>query len=399
MFVVDVPPFAYEDPWMAPLPERLQQLLRRSTRILYLYEAADNSTFRYRVFNMQEVWNQGDGASASFFFYHDLPYLLMNPPRVDVIVICRCRYNKDLADFVSIQRQLGARIYYDIDDYVFSPRQVHLLINTLAQDLAHPGIWDFWHAYTSRMHEAMRLADGAITTNRYLAARIESELGIPVVVAPNALNRFQLDASDSIYDQKLQRGFERAVNFQIGYFSGSPSHEKDFDIVETALASVLANHPKVTVRIVGYLQDRPSLAPYRSRIEYYPFHDFVNLQRIVGFADLNIVPLHENIFTNCKSDLKYFEAAVVGTPTLATPIYSYSSAIQHDGNGYLAQAHEWSEQLDRIVSQPDAGAAVARRAHDQARHHYSPRAQEQTVQDAFFGASGLETLSTSRRSG
>jgi len=30
-------------------------------------------------------------------------------------------------------------------------------------------------------------------------------------------------------------------------------------------------------------------------------------------VEIVIAPLQENVFTNCKSELKYFEAAIVGT--------------------------------------------------------------------------------------
>ena len=390
MFLMDLPVFAYADPWLRSVEDRIMALARGSMRILYLYEAPDSSTFRYRVFNMHEAWQKVTGVSSSYFFYHELAHLKHTAVAADIVVICRCRYSHDLAEFVGMHRSVGARVYFDVDDFVFSPPHVHLLVNTLAQDLTHPGIWDFWHAYTSRMREAMRLCDGAITTTRYLRARIEADLDMPVVVIPNALNARQLEASDIVYEEKHRRDFERAVNFQLGYFSGTPSHEKDFQLIEGAIAALMTRHPQVALRVVGYLGDRDLFRKFRSRVEQYPLHDFVNLQRVIGFSEVNLVPLQENIFTNCKSELKFFEAAVVGTPTVATPIYSYAAAIDQGDTGYLAFAHEWEERLETLITDEALLLSIAKRAHDCARPIYSPDAQPQIMQQAFFGESGLE---------
>ena len=69
---------------------------------------------------------------------------------------------------------------------------------------------------------------------------------------------------------------------------------------------------------------RAAAARVPERIEVCPLQDFVNLQRLIGEVEINIVPLQDNAFTNCKSELKYFEAAIVETVTVATPTYTFS---------------------------------------------------------------------------
>jgi len=394
MFVLDVSPFSYSDPWHESVDARISKLKKDGFRIIYLYEAADSSTFRYRVFNMSEIWaSTDDGVVASYFFYADISRLLESNVSADVIVICRCRYSGLLVDFVNAQRRYGARIYYDVDDFVFNPENVHLLVNTLAQDLSHPGLWDFWHAYTSRIRQAMRLCDGAITSTAYLQARIEADIGVKAVVVPNGLNHQQIAASDILFENKASGGFARAVNFQLGYFSGTPSHEKDFQLVEAALGRVMERHSNVSLRVVGYLNDRTLFSDFRGRVEQYPLLDFVNLQRIIALAEVNIVPLQDNIFTNCKSELKFFEAAIVGTATVASPIYSYEKAISHGETGFLARAHEWEDVLEGLVGNEDSLIPLAHRARDAAMKNYQPDALRVQLQQAFFGDQGLERYS------
>jgi hypothetical protein len=60
------------------------------------------------------------------------------------------------------------------------------------------------------------------------------------------------------------------------------------------------------------------LATLKDRIEVVPLQDFINLQRSIVEVEIHIAPLQDNVFTNCKSDLKFFDAAICGILTLAS---------------------------------------------------------------------------------
>ena len=63
-------PFPY--PWELPLGERIRTLARGRRRVAYFYELADNSTFRYRIYNMAQALNHEGDVSAAYFFLADL---------------------------------------------------------------------------------------------------------------------------------------------------------------------------------------------------------------------------------------------------------------------------------------------------------------------------------------
>ena len=42
----------------------------------------------------------------------------------------------------------------------------------------------------------------------------------------------------------------------IGYFSGSKTHDQDFEVAEEALLEVMKEHPEVRLKLVGVLSDR-----------------------------------------------------------------------------------------------------------------------------------------------
>lgn len=373
MFVSNIKAQPYSDPWDQPLAQRLRTLLRGRRRVAYYYESANNSTFRYRAYNMAQVLNDApdQGISASYFFQADLHRVDELADAADVLVVCRSGYNHKINQLITKFRNRRKRVYFDVDDFVFNTDYAHLIINTLALDKEDPLVWEQWFAMISRMGQTLKMCDGAITTNSYLAQRITEFSGLPVSVVPNFMNREQMALSDRVFAEKQAGGFARDGKICLGYFSGSPSHTLDFAMVESALEVVLEANPSTRLMVVGYIDAGPRLARFGARIIRQPFHDYVDLQRLIGSVEFNLMPLQSNVFTNCKSELKYFESAAVGTLSIASPSVNYASAITDGGNGYIARAHQWAQVMQKAIDQLDQYPQMASRAQADARGKYA----------------------------
>ena len=366
---VDLPaPIDHQDPWFLSAETRLLNLMRTDLCIAYVYERADNSTFRYRIHNMVEVieatWPE---ASAAYFFIDDGSAVLDKvADMADIVVICRARYNQGVNRLVRRAKRRGIPVIFDVDDLVFDTGYAHLLMDSLAQKATAEQEWDFWFAYVGRIGATLQLCDRAITTNPYLAARITDFSGVETAIVPNFINKPQLDYSRAVWQAKQDSGFARDEHIHIGYFSGSPTHVKDFALVESALVKLLKRFPKVRVRMVGYLEPAGPLLDHLDRIDREPFHDYVNLQRLIGSTEINIAPLQDNRFTNCKSELKYFEAAITGTATIATPTFTFAAAIRHGDNARLAAAHQWEEMMAEVIEEIETAPGHYRAMADRA---------------------------------
>ena len=366
-----VPAVRYSDPWNLPLSTRLRMLAAGRTRVAYFYELADNSTFRYRVYNPSHVLNSvPHDVSASYFFLSDMHRLAEIADLAHLLVICRTRYDNRVNHLITAFRKRRKRILFDCDDFVFNPDYVHLIVATLDQDLNNAQLWHDWFSYNSRLGATLKLCDGAVVTNDFLAARVKEYVDLPVTIIPNFLNREQIDISDRIYAAKenVEPSEDGLVHF--GYFSGTPSHNKDFAIVVPALEAALEADKRLGVVLVGYIDAGP-LARFGSRVRRFPFQDFINLQRLIGSVEFNLMPLQSNVFTHCKSELKYFEAAVVGTQSIASPSYTYARSIRDGDNGYIAQSHQWESVIQRAMRELNGYRAMAKRSHDDARHRFA----------------------------
>jgi glycosyltransferase involved in cell wall biosynthesis len=385
MFLTDLPAIPYSDPWNLPLAQRLRALKSGRHRVAYFYEAANNSTFRYRAYNMAQVLNSesADGCCGSYFFQEDLHRIDEIADSADVLVICRSAYNHKINQLIAKFRLRRKRVYFDIDDFVFDTSYAHLIINTLGLDMEDPKVWEDWFAMISRMGHTLRMCDGAITTNSYLARRISEFSGLPVKVVPNFMNQEQLELSERVFAEKQSNGFARDDAIHLGYFSGSPSHRLDYAIVEPALEQVLESDSRTRLMVVGYIDTGPSLSRFGSRITRQPFHDYVNLQRLISRVEFNLMPLQSNVFTHCKSELKYFEAAVVGTLSIASPSHNYAAAIGDGENGYIARAHQWVSVIRRAIANLEKYPDMANRAHSDVLAKYTWLVQRDLIKQAL----------------
>jgi len=390
MYLYNIPAVEYMDPWNIPLERRLKALEEGHRRVAYIYLLPDYYVFRYRVYNMvQALQKSVSGTSAAYFTHKDLAFMDRVVDIADIIVVCRTKYDQELNHLITRARSKGKTVIFDVDDLVFDVKYIHLILNTHDLDRKDPVTWDNWFAHIGRISATMQLCDRAITTNKYLAAHLQPYFTKKVSVIPNFLNYEQMEISERIYKAKKVSGFSRSDRIHLGYFSGTPSHNRDFDEAADALARILEHYPRSTLRIVGHMNISGQLQNYSSQIERYPIQDFLNLQRLIGQVDVNLVPLQDNEFTNCKSELKYFEAGIVGTVSIATPIFSYAHAIQDGMNGFLAKSFEWYEKIQSVLDMITSPVAeeMAENAMLHSEQHYAWYNQTRLIESVLFSES------------
>ena len=117
MFVFDGPEVSAKEPWHLGFDQRWLQLTAGRTRIAYLYDQVDNSTFRYRIYNMvQAIGLTRQDVSASWFFADEFSRLQRLPDVADVLVIVRAKYTDRLNGLASAFKERGKPVFYDVDD-------------------------------------------------------------------------------------------------------------------------------------------------------------------------------------------------------------------------------------------------------------------------------------------
>lgn len=362
-------------PWEIPLQERIQELnqyISQGYKIaLYMYEKADTSTFRYRVYNVYQTLKESKEWRVVYFFQNEIHLLPGYIDKIELISIIRMRWTFQLDEFISRVKLRGLPILFDVDDLVFDLEYLPLLTNTLNVNFSDERDYEYWFAYISRIQYTASKADGFITTNAFLGEQLKKKFGKEYGIIKNYLNKEQTFVSKKYFENKKKKRGERP--FTIGYFSGTPSHINDFKAVSREIVELLNQYEDIQLKVVGFMEFDADLQPLikQGRICFHPLVDFVELQKLIAEVDVNIIPLVRNTFTNCKSELKFFEAAVVGTISCATPTYVYKSIIEDGVNGFLCSQGQWYRTIERIYLGQVDEINIVNKAKEYAYKHYT----------------------------
>jgi len=381
------------EPWNIPVLDRIQMVYnshKQHMRVaLLIYTRPDTSTFRYRAYNVQQATERSQEWKTVYFFQKELNAVFDLLEIADLLVFCRTKWCIEYDYIAHKAKNAGIPVLYDVDDLVFSLDYLPLLVNSLnvpihLDDYENNEVhYDFWFADISRIHHMAKMADGFIATNPYLGNKMTDIFDKPFGVIENFLNEEQIMYSDKCLNYKKKMV---SLNpFEIGYFSGTPSHVNDFRKVAPEINEFLLDYHDAVLRVVGFMEFPTYMKPMleKGRIKFTPLVDFLELQRLTAQVDVSIVPLIDNVFTNCKSELKYFEASIVCTPTIATPIYSYAHSIQHGVTGILCREGQWYGALKELYTNQVNALNMAASANQYCRKRYFGRDVVQMIEKCY----------------
>lgn len=279
---------------------------------------------------------------------------------------------------------------------ITSARQIPFLADlddiTFDVSLLESGEWHYWKGLDAtaqrswwdrfeRQRSALEQVDGVVVSTAPLAQAVE-RLGLTSWVWRNGFG--QLSWAIAAHQRGLGARQLELGEVVVGYASGTPTHAADFAVVAPALAKLCAAFPQVRLELLGALEldEHPVLTPFKAQIQTRSAVTYPDLPAALARFDVNVAPLDlTSRFCAAKSELKFFEAAVVGVPTVASPTPPFHDLIKHRQNGCLATSEQdWFQALSWLVLNPALRHRMARRALRATRRLFSPAAQVRDLQ-------------------
>ncbi len=105
------------------------------------------------------------------------------------------------------------------------------------------------------------------------------------------------------------------------YLPGSPSHDRDFAVIEDVLAEFLRRHDDVALEVVGYLNFDRAKFP-RDRVAHRPKVAYEDFPAVLLSTWVNLAPVAPTAYGLARSPIKLREASAFGVPTLSNhPLY------------------------------------------------------------------------------
>jgi len=335
---------------------------------------------RYRVLNLAESLAPQLYRTV-IIPIEEFPQRLVEIKDCDIVWIWRAPYSEVVARVIATARHSGARVVFDIDDLLFRP------------ELARSEIIDGIRSLGQKEEEARALYEGFrsvlsqadhFTTTTPALAREAQDLCKPTTVIPNGFEKQRLELSRAARLSRQAKAGDGLV--RIGYFGGTLTHQRDLAVASRGLAAVLAENPQVRLvlwRETVNLAEFPELQRQSGQIEWRDRVARDDTPLEYATFDINIAPLEVgNPFCEAKSELKFFEAALLGMPTVASPTQPYANAIRHGGSGFLANDdQQWYTLLRDLVQSPELRARVGSRAYQEALWLYGPERRRQLMTD------------------
>lgn len=308
---------------------------------------------RYRVDHQIEQL-ESCGISCDKVYYADLTLDLVKYYRG--FIFYRCPILPVIEEFIKKAKENNKVTFYDIDDLVFDTKYtdeidyVKKLVGA-EKDLYNDGV--------IRMGKTLKLCEYGIASTTRLQKEMSKHLK-EVYVNRNVASEEMVK-----YSQKYLTEEKVKDKIIMGYFSGTITHNKDFELIMPTIIKLLKKYDNLYLKIVGLLDLPNEMECVRNKILINEFVDYKELPNLIHSVHINLAPLEDNIFNEAKSENKWTEAALVKVPTIASNVGAFADAIDDDVTGLLCKnSKEWEEKLIKLIEDEQYRVEIGNNAYD-----------------------------------
>ncbi len=377
-------------PAVAPLPPpatALQPLgrhreLGRSPLVYYISGEPDTPGTIYRVQRYAEACAAA-GFQVRVVRLDTIAVHMDDAIQARLVVIWRAVWTAELEGFIAAARAGGARIVFDVDDLMIDPAlgTTAIIDGIRSQNFDETAV----QAHYARIQRTMFAADFCTASTDELAGHMR-RFGRVARTLPNGFDNDVFETSRMAVRRRWAVKPDGLV--RLGYASGSRTHQRDFGEISVAVANVLHANPEC--RLVMFTagdvtlvdtSEFPELASLTGQIEWRALVPLQNLPEEIARFDINLAPLQlGNPFCEAKSELKFFEGALAGVCTVASPVGPFNRVIRDGTNGFLATTPaQWEATLLRLVRNPALRQAAATSALNEILWPYGPQRRSQLM--------------------
>ena len=274
--------------------------------------------------------------------------------QASMIIIYRAPINESLIQLVHLAKQYHKPVLYDIDDLVIDVKFTDQL--TYVQQLSDVEKRNYDNGVIS-YGEMMKLCDGIVTSTRTMQTHLLDYKPL-VLLNRNLANHQLVEIS-----KKVSKNYSKSTKIvKIGYFSGSITHNENFDLIKNTIIRLFEKHDNLELHLVGHLNIPSEFNAFKTRINIHSFVPWEKLPELIAEVDINLAPLVTSTFNEAKSEIKWIEASLVNVPTVASNIGAFKEMIQDSITGLLVDDDGWFEVLDSLIQSKEKREYIASNA-------------------------------------
>ena len=261
----------------------------------------------------------------------------------DIAIFQRVAYSPTLKYLYDELRARETTIVFEIDDALTMLPENSSFKTSLRE------------SYEEEIKDAIKNAD-VVQCSTHALAQLYSPINPKCMVLENQLTHPKKPR------QVLPQPHDTLV---IGY-GAAEHHYWDWMSIHTGIKKVVEKLENLEIPFEIWMIGDPDIqeAVPTKRIKRFPVSPFDKYLQLVQCFDVALMPLEDNPFNRCKSDIKYLEASSLGVACLASSV-AYSNAVRHNETGLLYDTEEeFVENLMQLINNPELRNRLGKNAYD-----------------------------------
>lgn len=296
---------------------------------------------KYRVLQRAELIDEALGIQCIVSHYLDVARWKSLMQIATSVLFYRVPSGKEFDYAMTEAKRLGLSVSYDIDDPVFDLETVMTNPNIalLSRSIQTALVKD-----AKLFSEAMSQCDVITVSTKGMQNLIKKRFPkANVYIVPNGLDRETLHYASVI--NKRARSYDADQPFSILIPSGSHAHGADILVALSGLTEFIKRYPDTLIIEIGHGgigENIKNIKKYK-KFPLLPYSEYLNALSMVSCS---LVSLASSEFNECKSIVRFLDAASLGVPVIASCIGEYRDIS--DANIYLNvnDVHEWTNKLE-----------------------------------------------------
>lgn len=344
-----------------------EKLPARPVRSVALLANQDLAQCRfYRVEQKVEQLRLGGYKVTLYDFRSGVTEFMAEMHRHQAAIFYRVPALYDVIAAIEKARELGIITIYEIDDLIFDAAEYP---GALASYDGQIGSEEFigLQLGVPLFEGAMSLCEYGLASTSPLARFMEKRVESGTVLIHR--NGFGIKHETYAAMPSSNQDSERVVVF---YGSGTKAHKEDFQqLVEPALVDLVRRFGnRVGIILMGYVSMTERLSSIASNVTIIPPDwDVDRYWAMLSQIDVNIAVLKSSLMADCKSEIKWTEAAMFGIPSVVSATATFDEVIEHGVTGLLCRtAEDWTSALGSLVGdqalRKRIGSAAKRRVQE-----------------------------------
>lgn len=323
--------------------------------VLFVTGCLLENLLRYRVLHPMEQLELA-GLSCAKVYSEDLELCMED--NYKFFVFYRCEYLEEIETFINKAKSHRKHVCFDVDDLIIDVKYTNEVEFVKQMPPETRKLFDY---NVMRVGQTLRLCDMATTTTEALAGEMQK-------VVPNTYINRNVASKEMIkYAENAYKDYAKSNTDKVylGYFSGSLTHNQDFEIIKPALIQIMEKYNQVNLVLVGDLEENDGLRKFENRIIKKNKVPWQDLPKLIVQVDINLAPLEDTLFNRAKSEIKWIEAALVRVPTIASKVGAFETMIKDEENGFLCDntSEAWYLTLKKTILSDELRNIVALQAY------------------------------------